>query len=264
MGTRPEAGETPKDRAMDDRQLLRYSRHILLPQIDLAGQDRLLAGHVLLIGAGGLGSPAALYLAAAGVGRLTICDGDQVDLTNLQRQIVHREATVGVNKAESARRALAEINPDCRVTPVEHRVGEAELLDLVAEADVVVDACDNFATRHAVNRACAKSRKPLVSGAAIRFAGQLAVFDLRRGDSPCYHCLFPDTKAEDEERCATMGVFAPLTGMVGTLQAGEAIRMLLGTPSPLAGKLVLFDAGSMEWQTIKVPKDPACSVCGRP
>jgi adenylyltransferase/sulfurtransferase len=247
---------------VDDRQLLRYSRHILLPQIDLAGQARLLAGHVLLIGAGGLGSPACLYLASAGVGRLTLCDGDTVDLTNLQRQIVHRQATVGVNKAESARRALSEINPDCRVTPVEHRVGEAELLDLVAEADVVVDACDNFATRHAVNRVCARQRKPLVSGAAIRFAGQLAVFDLRRDDSPCYHCLFPDTRAEDEERCATMGVFAPLTGMIGALQAGEAIRLLLGNTSPLAGYLVLFDAGSMEWQRVKLPKDPGCPVCG--
>lgn len=246
---------------MDDRQLMRYSRHILLPQIDLAGQEKLLAGRVLLIGAGGLGSPASLYLASAGVGHLTICDGDQVDLTNLQRQIVHREATLGVNKAESARRALAEINPDCRVTPVEHRVGEAELMDLVAGADVVVDACDNFATRHAVNRACVARRRPLVSGAAIRFAGQLAVFDLRRDDSPCYHCLFPDTQAEGEERCATMGVFAPLTGMIGSLQAGEAIRLLLGDPSPLAGALVLFDAGGMEWQRVKLPRDPGCAVC---
>ena len=247
---------------MDDRQLIRYSRHILLPQIDLDGQEKLLAGHVLLIGAGGLGSPASLYLASAGVGRLTICDGDTVDLTNLQRQIVHREATLGVNKAESARRALAEINPDCRVTAVEHRVGAAELLDLVAAADVVVDACDNFVTRHAVNRACVAGKKPLVSGAAIRFAGQLAVFDLRRDDSACYHCLFPDTGPEDEERCATMGVFAPLTGMIGSLQAGEAIRLLLGGESPLAGSLVLFDAGGMEWQRVKLPRDPGCGVCG--
>ncbi len=246
---------------MNDRQLIRYSRHILLPQIDLSGQEKLLAGHVLLIGAGGLGSPASLYLASAGVGRLTVCDGDKVDLTNLQRQIVHREATVGVNKAESARRALAEINPDCRVTPVEHRVGQAELLGLVATADVVVDACDNFATRHAVNRACVALHKPLVSGAAIRFAGQLAVFDLRRDDSPCYHCLFPDTGPEDQERCATMGVFAPLTGMIGSLQAGEAIRLLLDVPSPLAGTLVLFDADEMEWHRMKVPKDPGCPVC---
>ncbi len=246
---------------MDDRQLIRYSRHILLPQIDLDGQDRLLAGHVLLIGAGGLGSPASLYLASAGVGRLTICDGDVVDLTNLQRQIVHREATVGVNKAESARRALAEINPDCQVIPITHRVGEAELMDLVANADVVVDACDNFTTRHAVNRVCVKLRKPLVSGAAIRFAGQLAVFDLRRHDSPCYHCLFPDTQIEAEERCATMGVFAPLTGMIGSLQAGEAIRLLLGAANSMAGYLLLFDAEAMTWQRVKLPRDPGCEVC---
>ena len=246
---------------MDDRQLIRYSRHIMLPQIDLDGQEKLLAGHVLLIGAGGLGSPASLYLASAGVGRLTICDGDVVDLTNLQRQIVHREITVGVNKAESARRALAEINPDCQVTAIQQRVGEAELMELVGSADIVVDACDNFATRYAVNRACVALRKPLVSGAAIRFAGQLAVFDLRQDDSPCYHCLFPDTQAEETERCATMGVFAPLTGMIGSLQAGEAIRLLAGSPSPLAGWLVLFDAGGMEWQKVKLTKDTGCTVC---
>ena len=246
---------------MDDRQLVRYSRHIMLPQIDLDGQEKLLTGHVLLIGAGGLGSPASLYLASAGVGRLTICDGDVVDLTNLQRQIVHREATVGVNKAESARRALAEINPDCQVTAIQQRVGEAELMELVSSVDVVVDACDNFPTRYAVNRACVAQRKPLVSGAAIRFAGQLAVFDLRQDNSPCYHCLFPDTQAEETERCATMGVFAPLTGMIGSLQAGEAIRLLVGSPSPLAGRLVLFDAGGMEWQTVMLPRDSGCVVC---
>ena len=246
---------------MDDRQLIRYSRHIMLPQIDLEGQEKLLSGHVLLIGAGGLGSPASLYLASAGVGKLTICDGDTVDLTNLQRQIVHRESTVGINKAESARIALNEINPDCQVTAIQQRVGEAELMELVKCADVVVDACDNFDTRHAVNRACVAMRKPLVSGAAIRFAGQLAVFDLRQDDSPCYHCLFPDTQAEETERCATMGVFAPLTGMIGSLQAGEAIRLLAGSPSPLAGWLVLFDAGGMEWQKVKLTKDTGCTVC---
>ncbi len=246
---------------MEDRQLIRYSRHIMLPQIDLDGQERLLAGHVLLIGAGGLGSPASLYLASAGVGRLTICDGDVVDLTNLQRQIVHREATVGVNKAESARRALAEINPDCQVMTIEQRVTEAELLTLVGSADVVVDASDNFATRYAVNRVCVQLRKPLVSGAAIRFSGQLAVFDLRQETAPCYHCLFPDTDAVETERCATMGVFAPLTGMIGSLQAGEAIRLLAGSPSPLAGWLVLFDAGDMDWQKLKLHRDPACAVC---
>ena len=246
---------------MDDRQLVRYSRHIMLPQIDLQGQEKLLAGHVLLIGAGGLGSPACLYLASAGVGRLTICDGDVVDLTNLQRQIVHRESTVGVNKAESARLALAEINPDCQVVTIEQRVTEAELLLLVGSADVVVDASDNFATRYAINRVCVQLRKPLVSGAAIRFSGQLAVFDLRQEDAPCYHCLFPDTGAAEAERCATMGVFAPLTGMIGSLQAGEAIRLLAGSPSPLAGWLVLFDAGDMDWQKLKLHRDPDCAVC---
>lgn len=246
---------------MDDRQLIRYSRHIMLPQIDLGGQEKLLAGHVLLIGAGGLGSPASLYLASAGVGHLTICDGDVVDLTNLQRQIVHREATVGVNKAESARRALAEINPDCQVTTIQERVDEQKLLELVSKADVVVDACDNFDTRYAVNSACVELRKPLVSGAAIRFAGQLAVFDMRQDSSPCYHCLFPDNGEVDEERCALMGVFAPLTGMIGSLQAGEAIRILAGKASPLAGYLVMVDANGMEWQKVKLTKDATCKVC---
>ena len=246
---------------MDDSQLIRYSRHIMLPQIDLDGQEKLLAGHILLIGAGGLGSPASLYLASAGVGRLTICDGDVVDLTNLQRQIVHRESTIGVNKAESARRALAEINPDCKVSTVQQRVDEVQLMELVSNADVVVDACDNFATRYAVNRACVALRKPLVSGAAIRFSGQLAVFDMRQKNSPCYHCLFPESASEDAESCALMGVFAPLTGMIGSLQAGEAIRLLTGKPSPLAGSLVLFDAGGMDWQKVKLTKDPGCTVC---
>lgn len=246
---------------MDDRQLIRYSRHIMLPQIDLDGQEKLLAGHVLLIGAGGLGSPASLYLASAGVGRLTICDGDVVDLTNLQRQIVHRESTIGVNKSESARRALAEINTDCKVTAIQHRVEEAQLMELVSSADVVVDACDNFATRYAVNRACVAWRKPLVSGAAIRFSGQLAVFDMRQDDAPCYHCLFPESGTEEAESCALMGVFAPLTGMIGSMQAGEAIRLLAGKPSPLAGSLVLFDAGGMDWQKVTLTKDPSCKVC---
>jgi adenylyltransferase/sulfurtransferase len=233
----------------------------MLPQIDLDGQEKLLAGHVLLIGAGGLGSPVSLYLASAGVGRLTICDGDVVDLTNLQRQIVHRENTIGVNKAESARRALAEINPDCNVTAIQDRVDGSTLLELVRNADVVVDACDNFATRYAVNNACVKLRKPLVSGAAIRFAGQLAVFDMRQDHSPCYHCLFPETVSEEVESCALMGVFAPLTGMIGSLQAGEAIRILAGIASPLAGYLVIFDANGMEWQKVKLTRDTNCLVC---
>ena len=248
---------------LNDPQLLRYSRHILLPQIDVEGQERLLGGKILMIGAGGLGAPAAMYLAAAGVGSLTICDGDTVDLTNLQRQIVHRESRIGVNKAESAAIALAEINPDCKVTAVTHRVGAAELAALVAAADVVVDASDNFETRHAINGACVTYRKPLVSGAAIRFSGQLSVFDTRRADAPCYRCLFPDENvtADANDRCAVMGVFAPLTGIIGVAQAGEAIRLLVSDDSPLIGHLVLVDAMGMDWQKIRVPRDPACVVC---
>lgn len=247
---------------MDDRQLVRYSRHIMLGPIDIEGQERLLAGHALLIGAGGLGAPAALYMASAGIGTLTICDGDEVDLTNLQRQIIHREATVGMNKAESARRAIAEINPDCHVVPVTRRVDYDALQALVAQADVVVDASDNFDTRHAINEVCVDQGKPLVSGAAIRFSGQVAVFDRRKPDSPCYHCLFPASAGDIEERCAVMGVFAPLTGIIGTMQAAEAIRLLAGMDSPLHGQLVLFDAQGMDWQRIRLPRDPGCPVCG--
>ena len=249
---------------LNDPQLLRYSRHILLPQIDVVGQERLLGGKVLMIGAGGLGAPASMYLASAGIGHLTICDGDTVDLTNLQRQIVHRETRIGVNKAESAAISLAEINPECKVTAVKHRVGPDELSALVAAADVVVDACDNFATRHAINAACVAQRKPLVSGAAIRFSGQLSVFDSRRIESPCYRCLFPDENvtADENDRCAVMGVFAPLTGIIGVAQAAEAIRLLISDDSPLIGQLVLFDAMGMDWQKIRVPRDPGCAVCG--
>lgn len=247
---------------MDDRQLARYSRHILLPQIDIAGQQKLLAGAVLLIGAGGLGAPAALYLAAAGVGRLAICDGDAVDLTNLQRQVIHREAGIGVNKAESARRALAEINPDCRVDAVPQRVALDDLMRLARDVDLVVDASDNLPTRHAANRACVALGKPLVSGAAIRFSGQVAVFDRRRADGSCYECLVPAGSEAGDDPCATMGVFAPLTGVIGALQAGEALRLLLDLPNPLAGELVLFDMLSMDWYRVPVPRNPRCPVCG--
>ena len=248
---------------MDDRQLTRYSRHILLPQIDIAGQQKLLAGAVLLIGAGGLGAPAALYLAAAGVGRLIVCDGDAVDLTNLQRQVIHREAGIGVNKAESARRALAEINPDCRVEAVPQRVAADDLLRLARDVDVVVDASDNLPTRHAANRACVALRKPLVSGAAIRFSGQVAVFDRRRPGGSCYECLVAADSEAGDDPCGTMGVFAPLTGVIGTLQAGEALRLLLDLPNPHAGQLVLFDMLSMDWYRIPVPRNPRCPVCGK-
>jgi adenylyltransferase/sulfurtransferase len=247
---------------MDDRELSRYSRHILLPQVGIEGQRKLLSASVLLIGAGGLGAPAALYLAAAGIGRLVICDGDAVDLTNLQRQIIHRESGIGTNKADSARQALAEVNPGCRVEAVERRVGLDDLMHLAREADVVVDASDNFATRHAANRACVALGKPLVSGAAIRFSGQIGVFDRRQPGAPCYECLVPADSEASDDACAVMGVFAPLTGVIGTLQAGEALRLLLDLSNPGAGQLVLLDMLSMDWNRIAVPKNPRCPVCG--
>ena len=247
---------------MDDEQLLRYSRHILLPEIGIEGQQRLLDAHVLMIGAGGLGSPAALYLASAGIGTLTICDGDVVDLTNLQRQIVHREAAVGQPKVASARDTLLAINPRVNINAVQERVAGDRLAQLVAAADIVLDGSDNFATRHAVNRACVAARKPLVSGAGIRFDGQLAVFDLRRADAPCYACLFPESGENEEMRCAVMGVFAPVVGIIGAMQAAEALKLLAGTGESLAGRLLLFDALRTEWRSIRLARDPGCKVCG--
>jgi len=247
---------------MDDNQLLRYSRHILLPQIGVEGQERLLAAHALIIGAGGLGSPIALYLAAAGVGHITICDGDTVDLTNLQRQIAHFTHSLGSNKALSAQRTLTAINPEIRVTAIPQRIEGDELAMLVAQADVVLDATDNFATRHAINRACVRHRKPLVSGAAIRFDGQVTVFDMQLPNSPCYHCLFPENAEEEGERCAVMGVFAPLVGIIGAVQAAEALKLLSGIGRSLRGRLQLLDGLTMEWRQINLKKDPACPVCG--
>lgn len=249
---------------MNDNQLLRYSRHILLDQLGVEAQEIYLGSHALIIGAGGLGSPAALYLASAGVGTLTICDGDVVDLTNLQRQIVHREETVGLNKAESAKRTLAGINPEIRVIAVPTRLTGEALEQRVAVADVVLDCSDNFATRHAVNRACVRHRRPLVSGAAIRFDGQIAVFDMRDEASPCYHCLFPEAAAQEEVRCAVMGVFAPLVGIIGAMQAAEALKVLARIGDTLNGRLLLLDSLSMEWHNIRLKQDPQCVVCGRP
>ncbi len=247
---------------MNDDQLLRYSRHILLPQIDVDGQERLLAAHVLVVGAGGLGSPAALYLASAGVGTLVLADGDTVDATNLQRQILHRESSLGQAKAESGRIRLAEINPECHVIPLAERLEGDRLSEEVAAADVVLDCSDNFATRHAINRACVAQRKPLVSGAAIRFDGQVSVFDARRDDAPCYHCLFPEGQDVEEIRCAVMGVFAPLTGIIGSVQAAEALKLIIGCGTSLAGRLLLLDGLAMEWRSITIPRDPHCAVCG--
>lgn len=246
---------------MDDRQLLRYSRHILLDEIGVEGQERIRAASMLVIGAGGLGSPAAYYLASAGVAKITLVDGDTVDLTNLQRQILHTTERIGAPKAESGRATLAAINPDVEVVPVVRRVDAGELDALARDATIVLDCTDNFATRHAVNRACVRHRKPLVSGAAIRFDGQLAVFDLRRADAPCYACLFPEGEGEDE-LCAIMGVFAPVTGIVGTLQAAEALKLAAGIGEPLNGKLLMLDARDMQFRTVRVPRDPACAVCG--
>lgn len=247
---------------MNDDQLLRYSRHILLPQVGIEGQQRLLESHALVIGAGGLGSPAALYLATAGVGRITLVDGDSVDLTNLQRQILHRSAAVGLPKARSGRLTIAEYNPEVTVIALEARAAGPMLDELVASADVILDCCDNFATRHDLNRACVKYRKPLVSGAAIRFDGQVSVFDLRKPDAPCYHCLFPEGHDLEETRCAVMGVFAPLTGIIGALQAAEALKLLMNVGDSLNGRLLLLDGLSMEWRQVKLARDKTCEVCG--
>ena len=249
---------------MDDRQRLRYSRHLLLNEFGEEAQERLLASHALVVGAGGLGSAALLYLASSGVGRITVCDGDRVDLTNLQRQIVHRLDSIGQPKATSAAATLARLNPDIRVEALEERAGPERLAALARAADVVLDCSDNFATRHALNRACVAARRPLVSGAGIRFDGQVAVFDLRRDEAPCYHCLFAEDAEAAEERCATMGVFAPLVGIIGTFQALEAIKLLAGIGETLAGRLLLFDALESRWHEVRFQRDPHCAVCGQP
>lgn len=248
---------------MNDEQLLRYSRHILLTQLGIEAQERFLASRALVLGAGGLGAPALLYLAASGVGKITVCDGEEVDLTNLQRQIVHGTSSIGKAKTLSAVDTLARINPEVEVVGVARRVAGEELDALVRDADVVLDCSDNFPTRHAVNRACVRHKRPLVSGAAIRFDGQIAVFDLRREDSACYHCLFPQDDDLEDVPCAVMGVFAPLTGVVGTMQAAEALKILADAGETLNGRLLLFDALNCEWREVKLNKDPRCPVCSR-
>lgn len=247
---------------MNDDQLLRYSRHILLREIDVPGQQSIIDARVLVIGAGGLGSPVLLYLAASGVGQITVCDDDNVDIGNLQRQIAHRSDAIGRNKAESAATAMRAINPGIDVRVLTRRLAGAALVAQVASADVVIDASDNFATRHAVNRACVKHRKPLVSGAAIGFDGQVTVFDQRHAGSPCYHCLYPDAGSSDEVRCAENGVFSPLVGIIGAVQAAETLKLLSGAGEPLNGRLLLLDVLSMQWRSIRLQKDPGCPVCG--
>ncbi|HJS77849.1 MAG TPA: molybdopterin-synthase adenylyltransferase MoeB [Burkholderiales bacterium] len=248
---------------MNDEQLLRYSRHILLSEFGIEGQERLRAASALIVGAGGLGCPAALYLAAAGIGRLTIADGDKVDLTNLQRQILYRAESVGAVKVEAAKQSLNAVNPEVDIVSVQKRLDAASLAPLVSQADVILDCTDNFATRHAINRACVRHAKPLVSGAAIRFDGQLMVFDLRTRESACYACLFPEDAQVEEAQCSMMGVFAPLTGVIGASQAMAAIKVLTGVGDSLNGKLQVIDAKSAEWRTVRVKKDPACPVCSR-
>ncbi len=247
---------------MNDDQLLRYSRHILLPQVGVDGQMRISEAAVLIVGAGGLGCPVALYLGAAGVGRLLLADGDSVDLTNLQRQIGHVSAAIGQNKADSLARSVQAINPEIEVQPIRQTLVGNALHEAVAAVDLVVDASDNFATRHAVNRACVLLGKPLVSGAAIGFSGQLATFDPRHAGSPCYHCLFPDQAGEPELRCAEAGVFSPLVGVIGAMQALEALKYLARVGELLVGRLLLWDGLRTDARVMRVPRDPACPVCG--
>ena len=247
---------------MNDDQLLRYSRHILLPQIGILGQEKLTRSRVLIVGLGGLGSPVAMYLAASGIGELVICDNDNVDLTNLQRQTIHNTETIGISKVQSATKAIAKINPEINVVPIQEYVDEKRLQKLVKEVDIVVDASDNFATRHTINQVCVTYKKPLVSGAAIRFNGQISVFNLTNNASPCYHCLFSKDGSNEDMHCATMGVFSPLVGAIGCMQAMETIKILLNIGATLNGRLMLLDGLTMEWRSIKLNKDPECTICG--
>jgi molybdopterin/thiamine biosynthesis adenylyltransferase len=246
---------------MLDADLLRYSRHILLNEIGMEGQERIQGAHALIVGAGGLGSPVALYLGSAGVGRITVVDHDTVDMTNLQRQIAHTMSRVGAPKVESIQAAVAQVNPGVQVIAMQARA-DADLLEtLVAQADVVLDCCDNFATRHAINAACVRHLKPLVSGAAIRFDGQVTVYDLRETHSPCYACVFPAEASFEETRCATMGVFAPLVGIIGSMQAAEALKLLTGAGRTLNGRLLMLDGRAMEFTEVRVQRNPLCTVC---
>lgn len=260
-------GECRAGVALSDASLLRYARHVLLDEIGIDGQQRLLAATALIIGAGGLGSPVALYLAASGIGRIVIADDDTVELSNLQRQIAHDHAQLGRNKAESAAARMRGMNPEIEVVALPRRLQGDELQRVVAEADVVIDCSDNFATRYAINAACVAAHMPLVSGAAVRFDGQISVFpnhELLSGAPrpPCYACLFPEGGEDAEMRCAEFGVFAPLVGLIGSFQAAEALKLLLGVGTTLAGRLYLYNALDAEWRTVRIPHDPHCPVCG--
>ena len=246
---------------MNDNQLLRYSRQIMLPQIDIEGQQKLLAAKVLIVGAGGLGSPAAIYLAAAGVGNITVYDNDVVDLSNLQRQITHHTADIGTDKVISTRQMLNQLNPDIKITAVKQRLEGQQLEVEAAQADVVLDCSDNFSTRFAINNACVKQQTPLVSGAAIRFEGQVTVFTPGRNNSPCYNCLY-NSDGEELQNCATNGVIAPITGIIGSIQALEAMKLIMNIGEALTGRLLLLDGLTMEWNTMKLRKNPNCPTCG--
>ena len=245
---------------MNDQQLLRYSRQIMLPQIDITGQTQLLQSRVLIIGAGGLGCPAAMYLAAAGVGHLTIFDDDEVDLSNLQRQIAHHTNDIGIDKVISTRQTIKNLKPEIKVHAEKKRLEGDELKAQIKQADLVLDCSDNFATRFAVNRACVEQKTPLVSGAAIRFEGQISVFNPQVNDSPCYNCLYQDT-GEDLQTCSTNGVIAPLTGIIGSMQAMEAMKLLLNIGENLVGRVLIFDGLAMRWQEMKLKKNPNCPSC---
>jgi molybdopterin/thiamine biosynthesis adenylyltransferase len=247
---------------VNDDQLLRYSRHILLDDVGIEGQQCLVDSHVLVVGAGGLGSPVAMYLAASGVGHITIADHDVVDLTNLQRQIAHTTARVGHPKVESAAQAMLALNPEVRVTALANKLDASQLDTLVPTVTVVVDCCDNFETRQAVNAACVKHKVPLVSGAAIRMDGQLSVYDARDDKSPCYACIFPPDQAPEEVHCSTMGVLAPLVGVIGTMQAMETVKLITGIGSRLTGKLQMLDRRGMEWNEVHLQRNASCPVCG--
>ncbi len=248
---------------MNDDQLLRYSRHILVDELGIEAQQRFLDAHAIVVGAGGLGSPAAIFLAAAGVGKLTLVDADTVDLTNLQRQILHVTASVGRKKVESGREAIARLNPDVVVEAIDERVSDAWLDTAVPRASVVLDCTDNFATRHAINRACVAHGVPLVSGAALRFDGQISTFDFRSAVSPCYACVFPEDQPFEEVACSTMGVFAPTVGIIGAMQAAEALRVIAGVGETLMGRLMMLDSLRMEWTTMRIARQPDCPVCCR-
>ena len=248
---------------MNDEQLLRYARHILLDDLGIEGQEKLLASRVLIVGAGGLGSPVAMYLASAGIGQIVLADNDRIEMSNLQRQILHTSDRIGELKAESGRQTLHALNPDVQVETRTTRLDADALMSEIGGVDLVVDCTDNFATRHAINRACVHHAKPLVSGAAVRYDGQISVFDTRDPASPCYHCLFPEADDVENVNCATMGVFAPLVGIIGSMQAAEAIKVIAGIGEPLTGRLLILDATDMKWHSVRVRRDPGCPICAQ-